>query len=467
MSKDASTRNMDIRHLPETDRELIWHPYTQMKDFEAMSLLFVDRARGVYLYDLDGKRYFDTISSWWCITHGHNHPVIMERIRRQLERLDQVHFAGTTHRGPIELARRLKALLPGRLSKFFFSDNGSTAVEVALKMSFQYWKNLAVDGRELFVSLERGYHGDTLGTMSLGGVPAFEGPFSKLTFDSLRVPAPYCYRCPAGQERYDPVLGRRCNLECFDILERNVRQHARKVCAVVVEPLLMGAGGMVVYPEEYLVRLRGLCDRVGAHLVFDEVATGFGRTGKMFAFEHAGVAPDFLCLSKGITGGALPLAVTVTSRDVFRAFYAEYTEGKTFFHGHTFTANPICSAAALGSLDVFEKEKVLQSLPRKVEFLQEEKKRLLDVPLVGDVRGIGMVAAFELVGDRKKRTPLDPGLRAGWQVYLKGLERGLILRPLSDVIYLFLPLCTTTEQISRLLDRTADTIRQVASMIGY
>ena len=457
---------MDLGLLLSLDKKLIWHPYTQMKDFEQRDLLFIDRAEGVYLHDGYGKRYFDTISSWWCIIHGHNHPTIAERIRKQLGRLDQIHFAGTTHEGPIVLAQRLKEILPDRLCKFFYSDNGSTAVEVALKMSFQYWKNIGVDNRQLFVSLERGYHGDTLGTMSLGGVPAFEGPFSHLTFDSLKVPAPYCYRCPAGLERYEPGKGRRCSLECFDLLEDRVRQRADSVCAVVVEPLLMGAGGMLVYPEGYLTRLRGLCDDIGAHLILDEVATGFGRTGKMFAFEHAGVIPDFLCLSKGITGGTLPLAVTVTTRHVFDAFYADYDQGKTFFHGHTFTANPICTASALGSLDVFDREDVLQVVPDRASFLQKEKERLLDLPMVGDVRGIGMVAAFELVMDKDDRKSFDSKMRVGWQVYLEGLKRGLILRPLSDVIYLFLPLCTTKAQIGTILEATADTIKQVAKRVG-
>ncbi len=458
---------MDKNTLLALDKRLIWHPYTQMKDFEKRDLLFIDRGEGVYLFDKDGKRYFDTISSWWCIIHGHNHPLIMEKIRKQLGRLDQVQFAGTTHEGPILLANRLEGMLPQPLKRFFFSDNGSTAVEVALKMSFQYWKNKGIEGREFFVSLERGYHGDTLGTMSLGGVPAFEGPFSPLTFDSMRVPAPYCYRCPVDPDNYSPESGRKCSLECFRLLEERVNDRADRICAIIVEPLLMGAGGMLVYPPEYLKRLRELCDRTGAHLILDEVATGFGRTGKMFAFEHARICPDFLCLSKGITGGTLPLAVTVTNEEVFQAFYADYTEGKTFFHGHTFTANPICAASALGSLDVFEQEDVMARLPERVSFLQDEKSRLLDVPMVGDVRGIGMVAAFELVRDKETRAPFDPALRVGWKVYLKGLEKGLVLRPLLDVIYLFLPLCTTKGQISRLLEDTADTISKVAKKIGY
>ncbi|NPA94935.1 MAG: adenosylmethionine--8-amino-7-oxononanoate transaminase [Thermodesulfobacteria bacterium] len=456
---------MDIETLLKLDKELIWHPYTQMKDFEERDLLYVDRAENVFLFDHRGKAYFDTISSWWCITHGHNHPVIMERIREQLQRLDQVQFAGTTHQGPIELASRLRGYLPDALEKFFFSDNGSTAVEVAIKMSFQYWKHVGQPKRELFVSLEHGYHGDTLGTMGLGGVPAFEGPFDALTFDSLRVPAPYCYRCPAGKELYEPGRGRRCSLECFGIMEEEVERRADEICAVVVEPLLMGAGGMLVYPTEYLSRLSRLCQKHGIHLILDEVATGFGRTGKMFAMDHAGICPDFVCLSKGITGGTLPLAVTVTTKGVFDAFYADYSLGKTFFHGHTFTANPICSAAALGSLDVFESEGVLEKLPERISFLQGEKERFLDIDIVGDVRGIGMVAAFELVKDKASRASFDSKVRAGWQVYLRGLEKGLVLRPLADVIYLFLPLCTTREQMATILDKTEETLKEVSGTL--
>ncbi len=451
--------------LRKLDKRFIWHPYTQMKDFETRDLLFVDRAEGVFLYDIDGRRYYDTISSWWCNVHGHNHPVIMSRIARQLERLDQVHFAGTTHEGPVVLAERLYRYLPPRLEKFFFSDNGSTACEVAIKMSLQYWRQIGDVKREKFIALERGYHGDTIGTMSLGGVPAFEGPFDPLVFESFTIPAPYCYRCPCDQENYSPGQGSSCNLECTEFLHRLLEREGENVAALILEPMLMGAGGMISYPKGYLQRVHALCERFGLHLIFDEVATGFGRTGKMFAMEHPGVVPDFICLSKGITGGTLPLAVTVTTKEIFEAFYADYNEGKTFFHGHTFTANPICCAAALGSLDVFEAEKVLEGLPAKVSRLQEGKMDFLDIPIVGDVRGIGMVAAFELVRDKEARSAFAPGERVGWQVYLRGLEKGLILRPLSDVIYLFLPLAVTLEQLDEILDLTAETLHDISSVL--
>ena len=452
---------MNIKELKRLDKELIWHPYTQMKDFEKRDLLFVDKGQGIYLFDHEGKRYYDTISSWWCITHGHNHPLIKSRIKDQLERLDQVHFAGTTHEGPIILCKNLKEYLPAGLSRFFFSDNGSTAVEVALKMSMQYFKQTGQEKRHLFASLERGYHGDTIGTMSLGGVPAFEGPFSEITFGSIKVPPPYCYRCPVDFKNYEPGEGRKCSLECFDLLERSIEKDREKICALVIEPLLMGAGGMITYPGEYLKRARNLTREHGIHLILDEVATGFGRTGRMFAMDHVKVVPDFVCLSKGITGGSLPLAVTVTGDEIFNAFYADYSEGKTFFHGHTFTANPICVSSALGSLEVFRQENVLSGLDDKVQFLQRKKEELFDLEIVGDIRGIGMVCAFELVKDKRARKPFPLERRVGWQVYLAGLKRGLILRPLSDVIYLFLPLCTKKEEIDDIIDRTKETMKEV------
>ncbi len=455
----AGLTEADAKRLLEIDMAHIWHPYTQMKDFEDRELLFIHRAEGVFLWDVYGNRYYDTISSWWCILHGHGHPTIKGHIRRQLDRLEQIHFAGTTHEGPIRLVEGLNPLLPGPLRRFFFSDNGSTANEVALKMSLQYWKQTGQPERERFVSLERGYHGDTIGTISLGGVPAFEGPFQAVTFDSYKVPAPYCYRCPAGKEQGS------CALECTAPLEELLEKQGSTIAAMILEPMLMGAGGMIVYPAGYLKRVEELCRACGCHLILDEVATGFGRTGRMFAMEHAGVVPDFVCLSKGITGGFLPLAVTVTTDEIYDAFYADYSEGKTFFHGHTFTANPLAAAAAVGSLEVFREEFVMERLPARVERLQEGARALAGLQLVGDVRGIGMVAAFELVADKGSRAPFDPAKRAGFQVYLEGLKRGVILRPLSDVIYLFLPLCTTRQQIEDILDRTASSIEAAAGRL--
>ncbi len=457
--------------LLDIDKKLIWHPYTQMKDFENSDLLFVDRADGVFLYDNRGNRYYDTISSWWCVMHGHNNPVIKKAIQEQLDRLEQIHFAATTHQGAIELARWLVDITPEPLSKVFYSDNGSTANEVALKMSFQYRILKGQEQRSKFVSLERGYHGDTIGTISLGGVPTFEGPFKPLTFDSIRIPAPYCYRCPAGSIAPDPsdwtglnggAFSRlNCSLECLEPFRKVLSEQGSTITAMILEPLLMGAGGIIIYPPEYLRELASLCREHGIHLIFDEVATGFGRTGTMFALEQAEVVPDFLCLSKGLTGGYLPLAVTLTTDEIYNEFYADYSEGRTFFHGHTFTANPLGCAAALGSARIFQEGHVIKGLEPRILALQKGKECFRELQYAGDVRGMGMAAAVEIVSDRKTKAPFDPSVRAGWQVYLKGLEKGLVLRPLGDVTYLFLPLCTTTEQIEDILHRTRETLEEV------
>ncbi len=436
----------------QLDRQILWHPYTQMKDYEESDPLCVERGEGVFLFDMDGTRYYDTISSWWCILHGHNHPVIKNAIKKQLDHLEQVHFANTLHEPGVFLAEKLVKLLPTKLSRVFYSDNGSTACEVAVKMSVQYWKLVGEKKREKIVSLERGYHGDTIGAMSLGGVPDFKGPFDSLTFESYRIPSPYCYRCPMDQKSDG------CSVECLDPLEALLKDGHDKIAAVIVEPLLQGAGGMIVYPAKYLERLAALIRPYSIHLIFDEVATGFGRTGTMFALEQTGVVPDFICLSKGLTGGYLPMAATVTTDEIFNAFYGDYSEGRTFFHGHTFTGNPLACAAALGSMEVFEKERVMEGLGEKVAALEKGARDIGELSCVGDVRCIGMVAGFELVRDRSTREPYSFEYRAGWRVYLEGLKNGVILRPLGNVTYLFLPLCTTVDQIEDIIDRTRSSI---------
>jgi adenosylmethionine-8-amino-7-oxononanoate aminotransferase len=427
----------------------IWHPYTQMKDFDEDGPLFVDRAEGVFLFDKDGTPYYDCISSWWCIVHGHNHPRMKSAIKDQLERLEQVHFAGTTHEKAISLAERLIELTPDNITRVFYSDNGSTSCEVALKISYQYWKQAGQPEREKFVALERGYHGDTIGTMSLGGTSGFHSVFSPLFFQSYRIPSPYCYRCPAGKKGPDA-----CSLECLSPFEKLLEEKGREIAGVILEPLLQGAGGMIVYPVKYLIKVARLSKKYGFHLILDEVATGFGRTGKMFAHEYAGILPDFLCLSKGLTGGYLPMGATLTTDEVYLAFYDDYSKGKTFFHGHTFTGNPLAASAAVASLDIFREENVLEKAKEKTAFLQEEKERFRDLPLVGDVRGLGMVAAFELVKDKDTKTAFDPLMRMGYRVYKEGLKKGLILRPLGDVNYLFLPLSITTDEMKDVLERT-------------
>ncbi|RJX29291.1 MAG: adenosylmethionine--8-amino-7-oxononanoate transaminase [Desulfurivibrio sp.] len=434
--------------LQEIDKKFLWHPYTQMHDYAERDLLIIDRADGLMLYDLDGRSYFDTISSWWCILHGHNHPTIKMFMHRQLDRLDHVLLAGTSHEAAIRLAEKLIAITPADLTRVFYSDNGSTACEVALKMSLQYWRHRGQPGRKRFIALERGYHGDTIGTMSLGGVPDFHKEFAEILFTSFTVPSPYCYRCPMEQDQLS------CQLECLQPLAELLEMEGAHIAAMIVEPLIQAAGGMRIYPARYLERLAGLVRHYGVHLIFDEVATGFGRTGRMFALEHAGVTPDFLCLSKALTAGMLPMAATITSEEIYQAFYGDYAENRTFYHGHTFTGNPLAAAAALGSLQVFAEEKPLARLPAVIAHLHRKMARFGELPWVGEVRCLGMIAAIELVKNKRTKEEFTFAERVGWQIYLKGLEQGLILRPLSNIVYLWLPISTTTAEIDEITERT-------------
>ncbi|MGV1100975.1 adenosylmethionine--8-amino-7-oxononanoate transaminase [Thiovibrio sp. JS02] len=447
--------------LQEKDRKFLWHPYTQMRDYAQRDLLLIDRAQGTRLHDANGFEYFDTISSWWCIVHGHSHPLIVERLRAQLNRLDQVLLAGTSHEGAILLAEKLVSLAPENLAKVFYSDNGSTACEIAIKMSLQYWRQVGQPKRTRLVALERGYHGDTIGTMSLGGVPEFHSAFASLLFASHRLPSPYCYRCPVGQAQES------CDCQCLLPLAELLAAQGDEVAALIVEPLIQAAGGMIVYPGKYLKKLVFLCRRAGVHVIFDEVATGFGRTGTMFALEQAGVAPDFLCLSKGLTAGLLPMAATLTSEEVYQAFYADYAEGKTFFHGHTFTGNPLAAAAALASLEVFAREETMAGLPEKISFLQKRMQRFADLPWVGDLRQLGMISAMELVRDKGRKEAYDFAERVGWPIYLAGLKEGLLLRPIGNVIYLWLPLSVTLAEIEEITERVWRVLSDSRNIKGW
>ncbi|MDP3789039.1 MAG: adenosylmethionine--8-amino-7-oxononanoate transaminase, partial [Candidatus Omnitrophota bacterium] len=382
-----------------TDRDLkyIWHPYTQMKDCRKMPPVLIERAKGIKLYDSKGNFYYDTISSWWCNIHGHNHPAIVRAVKEQLKSLDHVLLAGFTHKPAIRLAEALIKIAPAGLTKVFFSDNGSTAVETALKMSFQYWHNTGKKNKRKFLSLDLGYHGDTIGAMSVSGVNLFNEVFSPMLFRSFKAPSPYCYRCPAGKDRAG------CDIECIKGMEAILREKHKEIAALILEPMVMAAGGMIIYPAEYLRRAAALAKKYNVHLILDEVAVGFGRTGKMFACEHAGVKPDLMCLSKGITSGTLPLGVTLATDKIFNAFYGDYEKKKTLYHGHTYTGNPISCAAALSSLSIFKKENTLERVRKVMPVFRSGLENFRRLSWVGDVRSIGMIGALELVRDKKTR----------------------------------------------------------------
>ena len=443
-----------MKELVRKDLKYNWHPYTQMKDCRRYPPLVVSRAKGVKIYGSGRKWYYDTVSSWWCNVHGHNHPFIKRAVKRQLDRFEHVLFAGFTHEPAVKLAEKLVKITPPGLDRVFYSDDGSTAVEVALKMSYQYWRNTGKPGKKRFVSLENGYHGDTIGAMNVSGVGLFSEVFSGLFFPSYKVPSPYCYRCPAGRNR------RSCSVECIMPLEKLLKRKHGEIAALVMEPLVQAAGGMIIYPAEYLEKAAGLAKRYGVHLILDEVATGFGRTGRMFACDHVkGVRPDFMCLSKGITSGYLPMGVTMATSKVYNAFYAEYGKKKTFYHGHTQTANAVAASAALAVLELFDREDTLRNVRELEPLLAEGLARISELDIAGNVRSIGLIGAVELVKDRRTKKPFSFGDRAGFRIYNEGLKKNLILRPLGDVIYLFLPLCIRKRELEDILDRTYRVIK--------
>lgn len=435
------------------DLKYLWHPYTQMKDCQTFPPVLIERAKGIRLYDDKGNYYYDTISSWWCNVHGHNHPKIKAAIKKQLNSLDHTLFAGFTHKPAILLAEKLVSIAPKNLTRVFYSDNGSTAVETALKMSFQYWQNMGRKTKTRFVCLDKAYHGDTIGAMSVGGNTVFNKAFKELLFDTIKVPSPYCYRCPVGKRKSS------CSIECIKPLEDALSKNHNKVAALILEPLLMATAGMIVYPTEYLKKAAELAKKYKVHLIADEVATGFGRTGKMFACEHAAVQPDFMCLSKGITSGTLPFAATLTTEEIYNAFYDDYEKFKTLYHGHTYTANPLGCAAALASLDIFDKENTLEKIKTIIPLFHCGMEKFRQLDFVGDVRYIGLVGAIELVRDKKTGKPFKVTERIGQRIFQKALEENLILRPLGNVIYLWLALSTTKRQLNIILNKTLKILR--------
>jgi adenosylmethionine-8-amino-7-oxononanoate aminotransferase len=436
--------------LTERDRKAIWHPYTQAKI--APPPLPIVYADGVYLYTENGERILDGISSWWVNIHGHNHPRLNEALANQARKVDHVLFAGCTHRPGVELAERLLAILPSGLTRIFYSDNGSTAVEVALKMAYQYWRNLGQRHRRTFITLHHAYHGDTLGAMSASEDSIFTRPFASLLFEVKRADAPYCYRCPLGLQRDA------CQIDCLGNLEHLLQESGDTVAAVVVEPMLQGAGGMLVWPAEFLAGVRRLCDEHGTLMIADEVLTGFGRTGKMFACEHAAVSPDIVCLSKALTAGYLPLGVTSATESIYAAFLSD-DRSNTFFHGHSYTANPLACSVALASLDLFEEFPVLQRVQALESLMKKRLEPLESLPHIGEVRVLGGVGIVELVEDKVTKAAggyLD-GL--GPQLSSEFLKRGLLLRPLGNVLYFMPPYVITGEETEWALDQIIEVLQ--------
>lgn len=447
-----------MHDLQQKDLKYIWHPCSQMKDYEDFPPIVVERGEGAYLFDVSGKCYLDAVSSWWVNLFGHCNKRINEAVKKQLDSLEHVIFANFSHKPAIELAEKIVEITPRGLNKVFFADNGSSAVEVALKLSFQYHQQTGSCEKKRFVALSDAYHGETLGALSVGDLDLYSKIYKPLMMDTIKVSGPDCYRCKYGKDR------RNCQAECFDSMEKVLREKHDEVCAVIIEPMVQAAAGMKIYSPQYLVKLREACSHYNIHLIADEIAVGFGRTGRMFACEHAGISPDIICLSKGLTAGYMPLSLVVTTDEIYDAFYSDYTELKAFMHSHSYTGNPLACAAALESLRMFNDEDVLNKNNKKSELIRELTKPLADIrSYVGEFRQIGMVGALELVESKAKKEAFIWTKRVGYNIYRKALEKGLLLRPLGNVLYFMPPYIVDGNDIEFMVFRAFEAINEYFS----
>jgi adenosylmethionine-8-amino-7-oxononanoate aminotransferase len=449
------TTSFSKKDLVNFDLEYLWHPFTQMKEWSLEEPLFIIKGEGNYLIDMEGKRYLDGVSSLWANIHGHGREEINNAIEEQLQKIAHPTLLGLSHPLAAILSHRLSQLAPGRLKKVFYSESGSTAVEIAIKMAFQYWKNIGKPQKSGFICLREGYHGDTIGSVSVGGIDLFHKIYSPLLFKSIKAPSPHLHCMHHNiplQEGSDE-----CAAQIAEILEK----HHKETAAFILEPLVQGAGGILPFPPGYLRRVWELCKQHDVLLIADEVAVGFGRTGSLFACQKENVEPDLMCLGKGLTGGYLPLAATLTTERIFDAFWGEYEEQKTFFHGHTYTGNPLACAAALASLDLFKKDQTLENLPPKIRRLEQGLESLSKTDFVGSVRNCGMMAGVEIFEDREKLTPFPPEKRMGHKVCMAIRRHGVILRNLGDVIVFMPPLTVTLDELDHMIKSLKRAIYEV------
>lgn len=442
-----------MTQLQEKDLRYIWHPCAQMKDYEQFPPKVIVRGEGVWLYDEQGQRYLDAVSSWWVNLFGHANQRLSQVLAQQAQILEHTIFANFTHLPAIEVAERLVRLTPQGLNKVFFADNGSAAIEVALKMSFQYHAQKNKTRKKRFLALTNAYHGETIGALSVGGVDLYNEVYTPLLLDTVRSQGPDCYRCPFQQQPSH------CQAQCIEFVERDLQQHHEEITAVIIEPLIQAAAGMKMYPPIYLKKLRALCTTYDVHLIADEIAVGFGRTGSLFACEQADISPDFLCLSKGITGGYLPLSVVVTTDDVYEAFYDDYQTMKAFLHSHSYTGNTLACRIAQEVLTMFEDENVMDMVQEKGAMLRRQAETAFcDLPYVGEYRQIGLVGAIELVVDKTTKQPFPSEERIGYHIYKEALEKGLLIRPLGNILYFMPPYTITEEEMTFMVTTTKDTL---------
>ena len=437
---------MTNKTLASRDLSVLWHPCSQMKDHEKSPLIPIKKGQGVWLEDFDGNRYLDAISSWWVNLFGHANPYINAALKDQLDSLEHVIFAGFTHESAIKLAEQLVDLSPVGLDRCFYADNGSAAVEVALKMSFHYWRNKGQTQKTKFITLENSYHGETLGALAVGNVALYKETYAPLLMDVITVPGPDCYNRDAGESWADYSTRR------FALMEQVLQQHSDECCAVIIEPLVQCAGSMRMYDPAYLSLLRAACDKYQVHLIADEIAVGFGRTGTLFACEQATITPDFMCLSKGLTGGYLPLSAVLTTDNIYQAFYDDYQNLTAFLHSHSYTGNALACRAGLATLEIFQQQPIIENNKQLAVTLSKVAARFHEHPNVAEVRQTGLILAIELVKNKQTREPFPWQERRGQKVYQYALSKGVLLRPLGNVIYFMPPYIITAEQLELLAD---------------
>lgn len=442
-----------LNNYQEKDLKYIWHPCSQMKDYETLPPIVIERGKGAYLYDLDGNSYLDCISSWWTNTLGHSNDRLNKAIAKQISSLEHAIFANFTNIPAIELAEKLVKLTPEGLNKVFFADNGSSAIEIALKMSFQYYQQKGFTKKTKFATITEGYHGETLAALSVGDLDLYSQIYKPLLLNTLKAESPDCYRCKFNENRES------CSAPCFSFVEKLIEENHEEICAFIVEPLVQAAAGMKIYPPIYLKKLRDLCTKYNIHLILDEIAVGFGRTGEMFACNHANISPDIICLSKAITAGYMPLSTVLTTDEIYNCFYSDYAEMKGFFHSHTYCGNAMASAVALENLKILEEENILLKNKEKAKYLKEKVNEIFkDDPWVGEIRQIGLITAIELVKNKESKEGFPWEKRVGYEIYKIALKKGLLLRPLGNVIYFNPPYIIEKEDIDFMVKTAKESI---------
>ena len=435
-----------LEEIVERDLDVIWHPCTQMKDHEKIPLIPIKSGKGVWLEDFDGKKYIDAISSWWVNIFGHSNGYINSKITQQLKKLEHVLLAGFTHEPAVKLAERLIKLSPSKINKCFFTDNGSSAIDAAMKMSFHFWKNIGYKKKRKFIALSNSYHGETIGSLSVSNIDLYKKTYKSLMKDTIIVPSPDCYN------KKESETNKEYTTRMFNFMLDAIKKNHESVCAVIIEPLVQCAGYMRMYHPIYLKLLRDACDEYDVHLIADEIAVGFGRTGTMFGYEQSKITPDIICLSKGITGGYLTLSTILTSNKIYNAFYDEYTKLNAFLHSHSYTANPLACTAANASLDLFEKKGIIEKNKSKSKYIKEQLMCMNSHNNVGDIRQTGMINAVEMVKDKHKRIPFDWKERRGIKAYKYALENNVLLRPLGNVMYFMPPYVIKKNEIDHVIN---------------